>query len=45
MTPNDSLSVAKFDINWDEFNLPARDAEIIPLDDTSSYNVASKFTK
>ena len=33
-TPNDSLSVAKFDINWDEFNVPARDAEIIPLDDT-----------
>ena len=32
-TPNDSLSVAKFDINWDEFNVPARDAEIIPFDE------------
>ena len=32
-TPNESLSVAKFDINWDEFNLPGRDAEIIPFDE------------
>ena len=32
-TPNESLSIAKFDINWDEFNIPARDAEIIPFDD------------
>ena len=32
-TPNLSLSVAKFDIDWDEFNKPARDAVIIPFDD------------
>ena len=33
MTPNESLSGAKFDIDWDEFNLPSRDAVIIPFDD------------
>ena len=33
MQPNESLSVAKFDIDWDEFNLPAREAVIIPFDD------------
>ncbi len=32
-TPNESLSIAKFDIDWSEFNIPARDAEIIPFDD------------
>ena len=31
--PNESLSIAKFDIDWSEFNIPARDAEIIPFDD------------
>ena len=33
MAPNESLSVARFDIDWDEFNLPSRDAVIIPFDD------------
>ena len=31
--PNDSLSIAKFDIPWNEFNLPARDSVIVPFDE------------
>ena len=30
---NDSLSMAKFDINWNDFNIPSRDAAIIPFDE------------
>ena len=30
---NDSLSMAKFDINWNDFNIPSRDATIIPFDE------------
>ncbi len=30
---NDSLSMAKFDINWNDFNIPSRDAVIIPFDE------------
>ena len=33
MTPNQSLSVAKFDIDWSEFNIPSRDSVKIPFDD------------
>ena len=45
MTPNQSLSVAKFDIDWDEFNLPSRDAVIIPFDDIheTTWQVNSKI--
>ena len=30
---NDSLSMAKFDINWNDFNIPSRDAAIIPFNE------------
>ncbi len=30
---NESLSMAKFDINWNDFNVPSRDATIIPFDE------------
>ena len=32
-TPNESLSIAKFDIDWSEFNIPSRDSIKIPFDD------------
>ena len=32
-TPNESLSIAKFDIDWSEFNIPSRDSVKIPFDD------------
>lgn len=38
MQPNASLSIARFDIDWSEFNKPARDAEIIPFDDKHETN-------
>ena len=36
--PNDSLSIAKFDIPWNEFNLPARDSVIVPFDEIHETN-------
>ena len=38
MTPNESLSMAKFDINWNDFNVPSRDATIIPFDEIHETN-------
>ena len=36
--PNDSLSMAKFDIPWNEFNIPARDSVIVPFDEIHETN-------
>jgi hypothetical protein len=38
MTPNESLTMAKFDINWNDFNIPSRDAVIIPFDEIHKTN-------
>ena len=41
MALNDSLSMAKFDINWNDFNIPSRDATIIPFDEIINTTRAS----
>ena len=38
MTPNDSLSMQKFDIHWSDFNKPARDAVLVSLNEIHAVN-------